>query len=116
MAGRFPGAETINDLWDLLREGRETTKFFSDEELDISIPDHIKNDKAYVKARGVINDAEKFDSAFFGINPKLADLMDPQQRIFLEIAWEVLEKTGHLFPVYSKKSPFMQVVAATHTM
>ena len=103
MAGRFPGAETINDLWDLLREGRETTKFFSDEELDISIPDHIKNDKAYVKARGVINDAEKFDSAFFGINPKLADLMDPQQRIFLEIAWEVLEKTGHLFPVYSKK-------------
>ncbi|ETZ22625.1 type I polyketide synthase [Pedobacter sp. V48] len=103
MAGRFPGAETIEDLWGLLIEGKETTKFFSDEELDISIPDRIKNDKAYVKARGVIKDAEKFDPAFFGINTKLADLMDPQQRIFLEIAWEVLEKTGHLFPVYPKK-------------
>lgn len=103
MAGRFPGAETIDDLWDLLIEGKETTKFFSNEELDISIPDRLKNDKAYVKARGIIKDAEKFDPAFFGINPKLADLMDPQQRIFLEIAWEVLEKTGHLFPVYSKK-------------
>nr|WP_084407138.1 type I polyketide synthase [Pedobacter panaciterrae] len=103
MAGRFPGAETIDDLWDLLIKGKETTKFFSDEELDISIPDRVKNDKAYVKARGVINDADKFDSAFFGINPKLADLMDPQQRIFLEIAWEVLEKSGHLFPVYQKK-------------
>lgn len=103
MAGRFPGAETIDELWDLLIESRETTRFFNDEELDISIPDHIKNDKAYVKARGVIKDAEQFDPAFFGINPKLADLMDPQQRIFLEIAWEVLEKTGHLFPVYPKK-------------
>ncbi|NRF38224.1 polyketide synthase [Pedobacter foliorum] len=103
MAGRFPGAETINDLWSLLIEGRETTKFFTDDELDISIPDRLKNDSAYVKARGVIKDAEKFDPAFFGINPKLADLMDPQQRIFLEIAWEVLEKTGHLFPVYHKK-------------
>nr|WP_294870102.1 polyketide synthase [uncultured Pedobacter sp.] len=103
MAGRFPGAETINDLWALLIEGKETTKFFSNEELDLSISDRIKNDKAYVSARGIIKDAEKFDPAFFGINPKLADLMDPQQRIFLEIAWEVLEKTGHLFPVYSKK-------------
>jgi amino acid adenylation domain-containing protein len=96
MAGRFPGAETISALWQLLCKGEETTTFFTDEELDASIPDQIKNDQLYIKARGVIKDTMLFDPEFFGINKKLAELMDPQQRIFLEIAYEVLEKTGHL--------------------
>jgi amino acid adenylation domain-containing protein len=103
MAGRFPGANAINELWDLLVEGRETTTFFTEEEIDKSIPNHIKNDPTYIKARGIINDAEYFDSAFFGINPKLAELMDPQQRVFLEIAWEILEQTGHLPSKYPNK-------------
>ncbi|RYD75040.1 MAG: type I polyketide synthase, partial [Sphingobacteriales bacterium] len=55
-----------------------------------------KNNAKYVKARGVINNPKAFDPAFFGINPKLAALMDPQQRIFLEIAWEVLERANHV--------------------
>ena len=96
MAGRFPGANTINALWELLEQGRETTHFFSDEELDSSIPSSLKNDPLYVKARGIIDDAEAFDAHFFGISPKVAQLMDPQQRIFLEIAWEALEQTGYL--------------------
>ncbi|WP_231427174.1 polyketide synthase [Pedobacter sp. Leaf250] len=96
MAGRFPGAETISALWQLLCKGEETTTFFTDEELDEHIPDQIKNDLLYIKARGVIKDTMLFDPDFFGINKKLAELMDPQQRIFLEIAYEVLEKTGHL--------------------
>ncbi|WP_316799483.1 polyketide synthase [Pedobacter frigidisoli] len=96
MAGRFPGADTIGSLWDLLRKGKETTTFFTSEQLDVNIPDNIRNDDLYVKARGIINDTMMFDPDFFGINRKLADLMDPQQRIFLEIAFELLEKTGHL--------------------
>ena len=96
MAGRFPGAETITELWDILTQGRETTTFFTDEELDINIPEQIKKDPLYIKARGVIKDPKMFDPDFFGINRKLAELMDPQHRIFLEIAFEVLEKTGHL--------------------
>ena len=95
MAGRFPGANTINGLWNLLTEGRETTTFFKVDELDASIPAHIRQDPSYVSARGIIKDADQFDPVFFGINPKLAQLMDPQQRIFLEIAQEVLEQTGH---------------------
>ncbi|TCD02004.1 amino acid adenylation domain-containing protein [Pedobacter frigidisoli] len=96
MAGRFPGAETIDELWALLCEGKETTTFFRDDELEADLPKHLTTDELYVKARGVIKNPTMFDPSFFGINKKLAELMDPQQRIFLEIAWEVLEKAGHL--------------------
>jgi len=100
MALRFPGANTVDQLWDVLRKGKETTSFFSKEELDSAIPEEIRNDPDYVPARGIIGDAELFDPLFFGINPKLAEAMDPQQRIFLEISRDVLEKSGHLPAVY----------------
>ncbi|GAB3807197.1 hypothetical protein GCM10028819_43600 [Spirosoma humi] len=96
MAGRFPGATTIGELWDVLRAGRETIRFFSDQELDPSIPKKLKSDPDYVKARGIVDDVDQFDPAFFGINPKMAELMDPQQRVFLEIAWEALESAGYV--------------------
>jgi amino acid adenylation domain-containing protein len=96
MAARFPGANTIAELWKVLVEGRETTSFFSDEELDPGIPFELRNAPNYVKARGVVENADSFDAAFFGINPKVAELMDPQHRVFLELAWEALETTGHL--------------------
>jgi len=96
MAAKFPGANTIEEFWNLLVEGRESTTFFSEPDLDKSIPDYLRSDSSYVKARGIITDADKFDASFFGINPKLAELMDPQQRVFLEVANEVLETTGYL--------------------
>ncbi|HVW97021.1 MAG TPA: amino acid adenylation domain-containing protein [Mucilaginibacter sp.] len=101
MAGRFPGADNIEEFWDLLSGGREGTSFFTDAELDASIPLSVKSDANYVKARGIINGADEFDAAFFGFNPRSAELMDPQQRIFLEIAWEVLESSGYLPQRYS---------------
>jgi amino acid adenylation domain-containing protein len=96
MAGRFPGANSINELWDVLKEGKETISFFKPEEIDLSIPESLRNDPLYVGARGIIPNVNTFDANFFGINPKLAEIMDPQQRLFLEIAWEALEKTGYL--------------------
>ncbi len=95
MAGRFPGAGSVEELWQVLREGRETIRFFSDTELDPSLPADLTSDPAYVKARGIVDGADTFDAEFFGLNPKLAEVMDPQQRVFLEIASEVLEKTGY---------------------
>ncbi|NTS39489.1 amino acid adenylation domain-containing protein [Flavisolibacter sp. BT320] len=95
MAVRFPGTSTVEDLWTILKEGKETTRFFTDNELDASIPQSLRNDPNYVKVRGVVDNVEEFDAAFFGINPKMAELMDPQQRIFLEIAWEALEGAGY---------------------
>ncbi|RZK74203.1 MAG: acyltransferase domain-containing protein, partial [Pedobacter sp.] len=96
MACRFPGVNTIDEFWKLLIENRESTTFFKTDEIDPSIASALQNDPSYVKARGIIEHVTQFDASFFGINPKLAALMDPQQRIFLEIAWEVLEQTGHL--------------------
>ena len=96
MSVRFPGANTIDELWNILTEEKETTTFFKKEDLSPFISETIKNDTDYVKARGIIDNVKEFDYAFFGINPKTAALMDPQHRIFLEIAWEVLEQTGHL--------------------
>ncbi len=100
MAGRFPGAATLEELWDVLAQGKETTRFFTSNELDASLSAAVTNDPAYVKARGIIEQADQFDAAFFGLNPTIAELMDPQQRIFLEIAWEALEKTGYLPQAY----------------
>jgi len=96
MAGRFPGAESINELWGVLKDGKETISFFKPEELDTSISEALCKAPLYVGARGIIPSAKTFDAAFFGINPKLAEVMDPQQRLFLEIAWETLESAGHL--------------------
>lgn len=96
MAGRFPGADTIPVLWALLKEGRETIRFFEPDEIDLSVADPKRNDPAYVRARGLIDNADGFDPALFGLTPALAELMDPQQRVFLEIAWEALEQTGYL--------------------
>ncbi len=95
MAGRFPGASNVEELWKLLSEGREGIRFFSKDELDPSIPEDVKNDPFYVPARGIVENADGFDAAFFGMNPKMAEMMDPQHRILLETAWEALEHAGY---------------------
>ena len=95
MAGRFPGADSIEELWEVLKAGKETTAFFKDIEIDGCVPAALRNNPNYVKAKGVVNDAKGFDAAFFGIPPRQAELMDPQQRIFLEIAREAMEHAGY---------------------
>ena len=94
-AGRFPGAANLEAFWANLCAGRESITHFSADELDASIPASLRNDPAYVAARGIIDGVEDFDAAFFGISPREAELMDPQQRIFLELCWECLERGGY---------------------
>ncbi|TDD95786.1 polyketide synthase [Flavobacterium cellulosilyticum] len=96
MAVRLPGADSIEELWENLKGGKETISFFSKEELDSSLPESLRNDPLYIGARGLLPSAKTFDAGFFGLNPQLAAAMDPQIRIFLEIAWEALEQSGHL--------------------
>ena len=96
MECNFPGADTIAAFWNVLKEGRETVTFFADEEIDPSVPVSEKYNRDYVKARGVLKDVDLFDAAFFNINPKVAELMDPQHRLFLEVSRNLLEKTGYL--------------------
>ena len=96
MAGRFPGATNVEAFWDNLCAGRESITFFEEGALDPSVPAAERNDPDYVRARGVIEGVELFDAAFFGIAPREAELMDPQQRLFLELCWECLERAGHV--------------------
>ena len=95
MAGRFPGAADIEQFWDNLRAGRDTIRFFDDVTLDPSVGAALRSDPAYVRARGVVDGIEMFDAAHFGISPKEAEVMDPQQRLFLELCWECLERGGY---------------------
>jgi amino acid adenylation domain-containing protein len=96
MAGRFPGSDSIEELWENLREGKETISLFTKEELDASLPESLRKDPLYIGARGILPSAKTFDAHFFGLNPQLAAAMDPQIRIFLEISFEALEQSGHL--------------------
>jgi len=94
MSGRFPRARNVQELWNNLRNGVEGVTFFPDSELAAESLADLQNSN-FVKAGGVIGNATHFDAAFFGINPREAELMDPQHRIFLECAWEALEDAGY---------------------
>ncbi|HEY4147014.1 amino acid adenylation domain-containing protein [Pinirhizobacter sp.] len=96
MAGRFPGARNVEAFWENLCEGRESITFFGPGELDPAISDADINEPSYVAARGIIDGVEDFDAGFFGMSPREAELTDPQQRVFLELCWECLERAGHV--------------------
>ncbi|MFS8136550.1 MAG: amino acid adenylation domain-containing protein [Thermomonas sp.] len=95
MAARLPGATDIEEFWRNLCEGHDSITMFQPGELDPAVPAAERNDPSYVAARGVIEGVDQFDAAFFGISGREAELMDPQQRIFLELCWECLERGGH---------------------
>jgi acyl transferase domain-containing protein/aryl carrier-like protein len=95
MSGRFPGAANVEELWKNLLDKKNSISRWTADEIDPSVPAELRNDSDYVKARGVITDADKFDAGFFGVNPRVAALMDPQQRVFLETAWGALEDAAY---------------------
>lgn len=96
MACRFPGAPDVDAFWRNLRAGVESITFFSDAELlAAGVDPALLRDPRYVRAGAVLTDIEHFDAAFFGFTPRDAQLLDPQQRLFLECAWEALEHAGY---------------------
>ncbi|MES1243433.1 MAG: SDR family NAD(P)-dependent oxidoreductase [Acidobacteriota bacterium] len=96
MSGRFPGARDLKELWHNLRNGMEAVTFFSDGELlAAGVPAERLRDPRYVKAGSVLADVDLFDAGFFGYTAREAEIMDPQQRLFLEHAWQALEDAGY---------------------
>ncbi len=96
MAGRFPGARNIEAFWENLKNGVEGIRFFSEEELrEAGIAETQLRDPNYVKARGVLGDADRFDARLFDFAPREAEIIDPQHRVFMEIVWEALERAGY---------------------
>ena len=96
MACRFPGAADVEAFWRLLVEGREAITFFSDDELKEAgvDPVHFERDN-YVKAGATLDDVESFDAGYFDYPAREAVTLDPQQRIFLEVAQTALESSCH---------------------
>jgi acyl transferase domain-containing protein/acyl carrier protein len=96
MAGRFPGANTIQIFWHNLCQGLESIYFPDQQELEaLGVDAATLRDPHYVKASAVMEGVNLFDAAFFGYTPREAELMDPQHRVFLECAWEALEHAGY---------------------
>jgi polyketide synthase PksN len=96
MAGRFPGANNLNEFWQNILSGKESISFFSDDELlQSGIAQSDISNHNYIKAKGIIEDADKFDAHFFNISPHEAMILDPQHRIFLECVWTALEDSGY---------------------
>lgn len=95
MAGRFPGAGTVEAFWQNILNGVESISFFSRSELEAAGWDPARvASPDFVAARGVLEGADEFDAGFFGISPRDAELMDPQHRLFVECAHAALEDAG----------------------
>src|ERR1017187_9769215 len=96
MAGRFPGADSVAELWQNVRNGVESLTYFSDDELlESGVDPAAFRNPDYVRARPIINGIDEFDAALFGFSPRDAELMDPQRRLMLETAWQALEDAGY---------------------
>lgn len=111
MAGRFPGAPDIERFWQNLVDGVESIERLSPEALKqrgvsaemAALPD-------FVAASTPLSGADRFDAGFFGYSPAEAEILDPQQRVFLECAWQALETAGYVGDRY--KGPIGVFAAA----
>ena len=97
MACRFPGAETPEEFWTLLRDGVDmvtdmpATRWNADTYYN---PTRPMPSKMYTREGAFIANVDQFDPLFFGISPREAVGIDPQQRLLLEASWEALERAG----------------------
>ena len=91
MAGRYPKAKNMRELWANLAQGRDCI-----EEIPADRYARLLQYGKVERYRGGFMDAvDKFDSIFFNISPREAEVLDPQERLFLEVAWEAIEDAGY---------------------
>lgn len=86
IACQFPHVKDVDEYWAMLVEGKSVIDSFS----------KLDDDPYYVNSKGVLEFTFDFDNKFFGISPKEAEIIDPQQRRFLQIAWQALEDSGYV--------------------
>lgn len=99
MGCRFPGgSDNPNAFWDMMAAGKDGIVEVPVDRWDIDRfwdPDPEKPGKMYIKAGGFIRQSiNEFDAFFFGMSPREAEYLDPQQRVLLEVTWEAFEDAG----------------------
>ncbi len=93
MNGRYPGANSIEELWNNLLNGKDSITEVPSDRWDIQKEETLNN--IYCKWGGFLENVDLFDALLFNISPKEADTIDPQERLFLQNVWELMEQTGH---------------------
>ncbi|MFE5584776.1 SDR family NAD(P)-dependent oxidoreductase [Kitasatospora sp. NPDC056531] len=91
MAGRFPSADSVEEFWQLLREGRDGVTTMPADRFDRALLD---DGRIVTDQGGFLREVDRFDAAFFDIPAREAENLDPQQRLLLESAWHALEDGG----------------------
>ncbi|MEU8385433.1 type I polyketide synthase, partial [Streptosporangium sp. NPDC048865] len=96
MTGRFPGADSADELWTLLRDGRDGVATVPEDRWDTMVftGDVRRSGRITTDQGGFLRDIDRFDASFFGIPSREADNLDPQQRLLLQSAWHALENGG----------------------
>ncbi|MCR9192978.1 MAG: amino acid adenylation domain-containing protein [Gammaproteobacteria bacterium] len=94
MSCKFPKANSLEEFWENLCNGKECLDVFKKEHLHSESNNSKVLDDNFVPVKGTIANADMFDAHFFGFNPFDAKITDPQHRIFLECVWEALEHAG----------------------
>gem|GEM_PF-2334488 len=96
LAGRFPDAANVDQLWENLAAGRCAVRQFTEDELlRAGVTAEELAQENYVRAGLVLENLDRFDAAYFSVTPRDAEIMDPQQRFLLECAVEALENAGY---------------------
>ncbi|MCP4285344.1 MAG: SDR family NAD(P)-dependent oxidoreductase, partial [Gammaproteobacteria bacterium] len=98
LSGRYPQARNIQEFWENLRDGKDCITEIPqdrwDHRLYFDAEKHTPG-KTYSKWGGFLDGVDHFDPLFFNISPREAELMDPQERLFLECAFATLEDAGY---------------------
>ena len=102
IAGRFPGARSIDEFWHNIKNGIQSIELLTNDELLTAgvKPEELQNPN-YVRAYASFTGIDEFDATFFGYSPREAEILDPQHRVFLECAWSALENAGYDSEQYS---------------
>jgi acyl transferase domain-containing protein/tryptophanase/acyl carrier protein len=101
MAGRYPKSANMRELWENLARGRDCIDDLPADRYERRL--RYGNFERY--RGGFIDDVERFDSMFFNISPREAEMLDPQERLFLEVAWEAIEDAGYYPEILAQEDP-----------
>ncbi|HSN98368.1 MAG TPA: beta-ketoacyl synthase N-terminal-like domain-containing protein, partial [Candidatus Nanopelagicales bacterium] len=98
VAGRYPHAADLEQFWENLRRGHDAITDIPPDRWDHDRwydPERTRKDRAHTRWGGFIEEIDRFDPLFFNIAPREAEIMDPQERLFLEASWHTLEDAGY---------------------